>query len=93
MLVEFSFPNMENASIEINVGTCQRERFGDAQPARCKQPEDASASGWSQAMFWCQTTGRIEQCTQLGLCVDVRDEPSVRRAKNGYSRHTCKNRT
>jgi hypothetical protein len=79
--VEFGFLDIQNADIEADVGMCQHERFGDSQPACSQQTDDTPASSWPQALFGGQTLGRIEQRTQFGLSVDVRDQASVCRAE------------
>jgi hypothetical protein len=71
----------------VDIGRCQRECFGDAQPGCGQQPEDTPARGRSQAMCWRQSIGRIEQCAQFDLGVDVRDEAPVCRTKETSRRN------
>jgi len=39
LLVEFGFPDMQNARLEVDIGGCQRECFRDGSPVAASNPK------------------------------------------------------
>lgn len=79
--VELGFPDTEDSGLEVDVGACEPERFGDAQAAGGEQAEDSPASRGPQTVLRRQAIGCIEQRDQLRLGVDVRNQAPVRWAE------------